>query len=632
MQRLFVILMSVGLFFVSTASDAQNEKSKDLFFLEALFYAYQDDYFTAISKLNTELGQYYLQDEPELDPFHYQINQAEFSIGDLELSYRMHQQAGYAVKAVLEGNVNEAVRNRAAYRLAKIYYNKNQALNALHVLQKMTDDIPQDIEVDEKLLRSQIYIATGKFSEAIQLLKEIENEPKAEGFAAYNLAIALIQNNQQAEGLLQLAKVGQLSTEDDGVLALKDKANLTLAYHLLENGAPQQAKKYLQRIRLQGVFSNQALLGLGWVNASLNQYDRALVSWRLLHQRQKTNEQVQESLLAVPYAYSELGLYGKAAIYYGQAMESIGHQIQVLDDSIRSIRQGKFLATLLSKEVQTDKKLIANLHKLNEAPESHYILQLMASHDFQESLKNYSDLAELRIEVNRWLDNLPVYEEIIEIRRQYYEPLLPKIEKQFKKLDARIKLRMQQRKRLNKRIQSMLVARRPEYLATVDERLALERLERLNVYLASQALADKEVIADRIQRLKGVLYWRLNVEYDQRLTEAYQHLHELDEGIKKLKNKYRSFVRTRQAATQSYQGYNLDIRRLRSKLKEKSNQLSALMARQGRFMENMAIAELDRRRKRLEEYQVKARFALAESYDRASKQSIKKSVPTEVQP
>ena len=33
----------------------------------------------------------------------------------------------------------------------------------------------------------------------------------------------------------------------------------------------------------------------------------------------------------------------------------------------------------------------------------------------------------------------------------------------------------------------------------------------------------------------------------------------------------------------------------------------------------MATNELDRRRKRLEEYQIKARFALAESYDRAIK-------------
>ena len=48
------------------------------------------------------------------------------------------------------------------------------------------------------------------------------------------------------------------------------------------------------------------------------------------------------------------------------------------------------------------------------------------------------------------------------------------------------------------------------------------------------------------------------------------------------------------------------------------------MARQGRVLEQMAINELELRRARLEEYQIKARFALAESYDRASKQQEKK--------
>ena len=46
------------------------------------------------------------------------------------------------------------------------------------------------------------------------------------------------------------------------------------------------------------------------------------------------------------------------------------------------------------------------------------------------------------------------------------------------------------------------------------------------------------------------------------------------------------------------------------------------MAKQGRLLETMAINELDNRRKRLEEYQIKARFALAESYDRATKAEL----------
>jgi hypothetical protein len=42
------------------------------------------------------------------------------------------------------------------------------------------------------------------------------------------------------------------------------------------------------------------------------------------------------------------------------------------------------------------------------------------------------------------------------------------------------------------------------------------------------------------------------------------------------------------------------------------------------MLEAMAVNELTRRRDRLEEFRVKARFALADSYDRASKTQRRK--------
>ena len=42
------------------------------------------------------------------------------------------------------------------------------------------------------------------------------------------------------------------------------------------------------------------------------------------------------------------------------------------------------------------------------------------------------------------------------------------------------------------------------------------------------------------------------------------------------------------------------------------------MARQGNVLERVAIAELEARSKRLENYQVRARYAMADAYDRAT--------------
>jgi hypothetical protein len=631
--RLSALISALIIFICSTSSAVAaediNEKIindsaplqgelKDLYFGEALFYAYQDEYFDAISRLDTELAQFYGLDEPALNSLNAHINHAEFSVGDFELYYRMHNRAGRAIKAVIEGNVEESVRNEAIYRLAKMYYQKQQPLIALETIEKLQGHVPEKIRYEEPFLRAQIYMATGRFSEAINLLKSIEGEESLKSYAGYNLGVALFQNGNEQEGIAQLDKVGLIQSDEEKVQAMRDKANLVLGFRLLEAEQPAPAKQYLQRVRLNGPFSNKALLGTGWAAAANGEFDRALVSWSMLSTRDITNKSVQEVLLGVPYAYGKLNIYGKAAILYGQALESYSKEIERLDASITGIRQGAFLKAVVREELKKDKHWLIHLRELPDTPETYYLTQMMASHDFQELLKNYFDLAELERRLAHWASYIDAYEEMTKIREAYYEPLLPEIESQFRALDSKMKLRIEQRDKLDKRLKKMLVSPRPDFLMTVDERIVYQQLLDMESALEKQGIVD-EKIQQRIARLKGVLTWNIDLEYHDRFTKATEHLRELDEHVEKLKTIYNSFVRTRQAATQSYKGYDKQLTRLRIKIRDALGKIKVVMARQGHMIEEMAITELEQRRARLEEYQVKARFAMAESYDRATR-------------
>src|SRR2546428_3781276 len=117
-------LIGLGLALGLAAHPALGGDLRDLFFGEALYHAYQGQFFDAIQRLDTELAMYRGLDEPGRDTLHFHINDAEFSVGDFELNYRMHQPAGRAIKAVVEGAVDEAVRNDAAFRLARIHLQK----------------------------------------------------------------------------------------------------------------------------------------------------------------------------------------------------------------------------------------------------------------------------------------------------------------------------------------------------------------------------------------------------------------------------------------------------------------------------------------------------------------------------
>ena len=102
MYRLFIALI-ILIFSISpaTAGKSGPQELKDLYFGEALYYAFQGDWFDAITRLDTELTQHHGLDEPERDTLYYHINHAEFAVGDFELAYRMHLRAGRAITAVI---------------------------------------------------------------------------------------------------------------------------------------------------------------------------------------------------------------------------------------------------------------------------------------------------------------------------------------------------------------------------------------------------------------------------------------------------------------------------------------------------------------------------------------------------
>jgi predicted negative regulator of RcsB-dependent stress response len=612
-------LIGLGLALGLAARSATCGDLRDLYFGEALYHSYQGQYFDALQRLDAELAMYHGLDEPALDTLHFHINDAEFSVGDFELNYRMHQRAGRAIKAVLEGAVDEAVRNEAAFRLARIHFQKDQLDDALQALERIKGTVPEEIRGDLEFLRANVYMAKGQPGEAVKVLAQLKSNQSLAGFVAYNLGIALLLDGRKQEAIEQLDKAGQLPAGDPADLAIRDKSNLVLGTILFESGNFERARRSLDRVHLEGPFSNQALLRAGWAEASAQQYDRALVPWNILADREPTDAGAQEVMLAVPHAYANMKLYGRAAIGYGRALELFSNQIDRVDASIRSIKEGQFLNALIREESREDETWVIRLRNLSDAPETYYLMELMASHDFQTALQNYLDLEELRSKFNVWKASLDAFDDIIRLRGQNYEPLLPEVDAQFRELDSRIRVRLEQRKHLAERLQAILTAPRPDYLATAEEQIAGERIALLEKQLGNSDNPESLALRQRAARLRGALAWRLETEYPQRLTAAYVHLNELKAPVDALTRQYDAFVRTRQAATHSYVGYDVQIAQLRERVGEASQRVDLLMARQGHMIETVAINQLEARRERLVAQQVEARFGVADSYDRAAR-------------
>ena len=174
MKRAPIFVLGLLLAATLAAGPSRSQELNDLYFGEALFYAHQGLYFEALERLDTEVKQHGRIDEPELDTLYAHIDDADFSLGDFELRYRMHHRAGRAITAVLESDVSDTIRNDAAYRLARIHFQKNQLAEALEALDRIEGDIPEALLDDIDFLRANVLLAEERAEEAIPLLEALQ--------------------------------------------------------------------------------------------------------------------------------------------------------------------------------------------------------------------------------------------------------------------------------------------------------------------------------------------------------------------------------------------------------------------------------------------------------------------------
>ena len=143
------------------------------------------------------------------------------------------------------------------------------------------------------------------------------------------------------------------------------------------------------------------------------------------------------------------------------------------------------------------------------APETYYLMALMASHDFQTALHNYLDLEDLRSKLTGYQTSLEAFDDIIRLRKKNYEPLLPEIDAKVPGAgfaDARATPAAQE---FDNRLHAMLTAPRPDFLATTDERIASERIALIEKQLGNSDSPNHSRFGSALARLRGVLTWRV---------------------------------------------------------------------------------------------------------------------------
>ena len=290
---------------------------------------------------------------------------------------------------------------------------------------------------------------------------------RATAYGRYNLAIATLRSGDTQTALSWLDLLGRTDSEDPELLALRDKANLALGWHFLQQKQGRTALGVLGRIRSEGLSSNRALLGMGWaqlapagerlkraqlsrstarapdqigdlpapVRNSLERLrviepevsggwigpssferddppkdrreglQRALQIWNVLIVRDERDPAVQEARLAVAYAHDQLREGAAARDAYSVAIDSLRKVDAAIDEETAFVDGGGLRTALTT--MTDEATLFDTLDKLHMPPEPSTFPLIAKMDRLQQRNRLQQALADARLRLELPSDSGP---------------------------------------------------------------------------------------------------------------------------------------------------------------------------------------------------------------------------------
>ena len=601
--------LTLSVCFAAFAESDRQHVVKDLSYGVALYNFFQEKYFSSITDLMVAEARHTNKNQPF---------DSDLLLGGLYLSYDLHQQAGKVLEQLVQADIPAETRDKTWFNLAKLRYRRGFYPEAEQALTQNHDSLPDYRQAERLNLLANIYLNQQQYDKAAATLTEFSGDSSWQAYAQFNLGVALVKLGKLEEGIEQLMLVGKMKPSSSELIALRDKANLALGYAYLKHNQPEAAGEAFNRVRLNGPLSNQALLGVGWAWNMQAQYNMALLPWIELKSRSTFDPAVQESYLAIPYNFEKIAKPNLALVYYTGATKSYETQLRKLDNISKAIDGGELLQALKPANLGDETALSLYRSKLPSSITVPYLYSLMATHEFQNVLKNYQDLLYLDYVLSRWQRDLPAYSLMLQERRRAYQQKLPEVTR-----DTRLRKLQQletQRNKLANQVARIEKNQDVLALASEDELEQLTQLKAVKQRL--QDVSKKQDVAElreRYELVNGLLYWQIADDYVPREWQLKKDLQELDTALTKAQAANASLKNAWNQAPAGFEGYAARIKKQDSRIKTLQVKVEAALRQQEQQIQAIARQALNQQRRRIESYLVRARFAQARLYDSMAK-------------
>ena len=587
------------------AVQLEEHRVEDLDYGRALYQFFQDSRLSAITHLMIA------EERPRTRS---QVNEAHLLLADLYYGYGLYEESRELFARLLTAEVSDSIQNRIWFNLARLRYEQGYFEAARDLLSRINNQLPGGIESERKYLLTNLHLGSRQYDEAADLSDTINSKSIWKIYARYNLGVSMIEDDRYEPGRYLLDKIGQMKTVDSPELrALRDRSNLSLGLKQLRMELPEPALESLSRIRLEGPLSNQALLASGWAWYRLEQFDKAMIPWRVLLQRNAVDAATQEAILAIPTNYAETGKDKLAVRHYQIAAEQFDLQLQVLDNSIRSIENDGLIAALRENAILYDRGSLQRLPPSSDVtPQLHILL---ASTEFQREIKRYQELLDIRNSLRYWGTNFPALELMLEERRRGFNQNLTLLQ-QSSSFDQLEQLR-ERRNQFATRVYAIESNENYAALATPEEQEHVSRLQR--VASTIDKLAPERNTAyqqDMFRLLSGLLNYELATDFPVRFWKSKKQLILLDRALSESEQRAKDLRGISERTDMEFGFFEGRINGQTQRIRDLRNRVTTLLTAQEKLINQMAINAIRQQQQHIVQLRLNARFELAKLYDR----------------
>lgn len=598
----------------------------DLRFGVALYHYYQDQHLDALSELLVAEKKGGIRghgDNPDLMK------------GGFYLAYGMERTASEIFAELLEGNRPLATRDAAWLYMARLRYLRGDYESAAAALDKISPEAAAKVLEEEHLLRLNSALRTGDLTRAEALLSERDfKKSRWWPYVQFNMGAAYARAEQYPRAADYFSGLLALRDFSDENLALYDRALTGAGYAHLLNRNYRQAIKAFSEVRLDSPVSNRALLGYGWSAVELQDFSTALTPWRVLASRSVIDENTQEVLVALPFAYEKMGLKARALRHFQAAETSFVSEVARLQEVIDQM-EGRSLRAAMNIQSSTDINWLDYAEANQLTPELSYLVELFSKDEFLGLLQEWRDLLAIQENFSLWQEKLALYLEMLDERDVNRERELAFLEEE-RIVEKLLPLRHQ------RDLYAMRIAEAEmgtDFLNLLDPEDSdrYERIRRSESNLAvllRAAQAGHAVmpmdelleLQEDLRRQKGLLLWRSAEHFDERIARARYQLAQANVALNSVRDTY-SRVKDIAEVGQDLQPYRDKIGVAQTVLGEKASEVElAIMAAEER-VRGRVMGVLAQQQERLQYYLANTRLAIARMLDSQLRETLDADEP-----